>query len=378
MAKVALIDIVNLGAFNEAADVFYEATHMTFSFPDRDGTTVFRPHKERSPFCQMIQSTPRGCELCRLSDERAGEMAMRERRPMVYTCHAGLIDVVVPVFVDDQKIGCFYSGQSLIAPPTPAAFEDVLQRVAELGLDRDRLWDAYQAVPHVDSHKLDIAVQLLAIMSGHLVRGEIELRRERELARVAVGKAKLERDLGEMELRLSQAQLNPHFLFNSLNLILGQALNENAKHTAHLIEELSVLLRDALTSIGRMVTLEAEMMSARAYVEIFRARFGKTMDLAIELPPSLHRVKVPALILQPLVENALVHGFPHAADGFRLGVYAHAVNGFVEVSVTDSGPGMPARKLAQLSEALKSKRRPNKLTGLMGLNQRLRNDKFLD
>lgn len=372
MAKVALIDIVNLPAFEEAADLFYRATNMTFSFPDREGNIVFYPSKERSPFCHLIQSTPRGCELCHLSDKHAAEIAMRERKPMFYTCHAGLIDVVVPVFVGDERIGCFYSGQSLLSPPTPIGFEDIKARVAELGLDADELWEVYKSVPQVNSFKLEMAIELLAIISSHLVRGEIELRRERELSKAEVRKAKLDRDLREMELRLSQAQLNPHFLFNSLNLILGQAMNENATQTAHLVEELSVLLSNALTSIGTMVSLQAEMMSAKAYVEIFRARFGKIIDLKIDLPSSLSKFKVPTLILQPLVENALVHGFPKAVGEFSLRLVARTINGRVEISVSDNGPGMGKRKLVQMSSALKSQRHPTKLTGLMGLNQRLR------
>ena len=372
MAKVALIDIVNLPAFEEAADLFYRATNMTFSFPDREGNIVFYPDKARSPFCQMIQSTPEGRELCRVSDKCAADIAFKERKPMFYTCHAGLIDVVVPVFVGDEKIGCFYSGQSLLSPPTPIGFQDIKTRVVDLGLDFAALWEVYRTVPQVDSYKLEMAVELLAIIASHLVRGEIEIRRERETSRSAVRKAKLERDLREMELRLSQAQLNPHFLFNSLNLILGQALNENAGHTAHLVDELSVLLSNSLTSIGRMVSLEAEMMNAKAYIEIFRARFGKTIDFDIDLPNSLHRFKVPTLILQPLVENALVHGFPKATSTFSLRIAACNTDGVVEISVADNGPGMSARKLAQMTTSLNSRRHPTKLTGLTGLNQRLR------
>jgi ligand-binding sensor protein len=70
---------------------------MTVSFPDREGNIVFYPDEERSPFCHLIQCTKKGRELCQCSDKHAADIAMRERRPMFYTCHAGLIDVVVPV-----------------------------------------------------------------------------------------------------------------------------------------------------------------------------------------------------------------------------------------------------------------------------------------
>lgn len=372
MARIALIDLVNIPAFEEVADLFHRTTGMTFSFPDRDGNIVFYPQKGKCRFCQVIQSVPGGLERCQRSDKHAAEMALRDRRPTSYTCHAGLIDVVVPVVVGEERIGCFYSGQSLLSPPTRVSFREVLTRVADLGLDENELWEAYREVPRVDSFKLEVALELLAILSSHLVRGQMELRRERELARVAEHRAKLERNLREMELRLSQAQFNPHFLFNSLNLILGEALNENATRTAHLVEELSVLLSGAVTSVGRTVDLDDEIASARGYVEMFRARFGKNIEFAAEVPRKLAHAKVPALILQPLVENALVHGFPKCSDRFAILVSAVDRGECIELTVADNGPGISQRKLAALSRSINSSRHKSKLTGLVGLSQRLR------
>lgn len=376
MAKVALIDIVNLPAFEEAAELFYRATKMTVSFPDREGNIVFYPGKKRCVFCRLIQSTEKGRELCRLSDKHAADAALRQQRPMYYTCHAGLIDVVAPIVVGGEGIGCFYSGQSLLSPPTPEGFEDIKTRVADLDLDPHALWEAYRRVHHVDGYKLEMAVELLSIICSHLVQGRIELTRERRLTRAAVQRAKLERDLREMELRLSQAQLNPHFLFNSLNLILGEAQNENAVHTARLVEDLSMLLSNALTSIGSMVTLDAEIENAQAYVAIFQARFGKKIEMEIDLPRALSGFKVPALILQPIVENALVHAFPKCNQRFVIRISASdspdRSDKSVEIRASDNGPGMSEKDFASISKALRGHGHHGKMTGLPGLNRRLR------
>lgn len=372
MAKVALIDLINIPAFEEVADLFHRTTGMTFSFPDREGNIVFYPHRGRSAFCQLIQSVPGGLERCQASDKRAAEIALRDGRPMSYTCHAGLIDVVVPVVVGEERIGSFYSGQSLLSPPTPIGFRDVLSRVADLGLDEKDLWNAYKSVPQVDSYKLEVALELLSIMSSHLVQGQMELRREREMARAAEHRARLERNLREMELRLSQAQFNPHFLFNSLNLILGEALNENASRTAHLVEELSVLLSGAVTRVGSKVDLADEIASAEGYVGMFKARFGKSIEFRAHLPRKLSRAQVPALILQPLVENALVHGFPRCSGPFAIAVSVGPKGDLIEITVSDNGPGTPERRLAALTRSVHSRRHKSKLTGLVGLSQRLR------
>ncbi len=371
MAKVTLVDLVNIPAFEQVADLFHRTTGMTFSFPDRAGNIVFYPHRGRCRFCQIIQSVPDGLSRCQDSDRRAAEMALREKRPMAYTCHAGLTDVVVPVIVGDTRIGCFYSGQCLLSPPTSLGFRDVKSKVADLGLDLDELWSAYREVMRVDSYKLEVALELLAIMSSYLVQGQMELRTQQELAQVAEHRARLERNLREMELRLSQAQLNPHFLFNSLNLLLGEALNENATRTAKLVEDLSVLLSGAVTNIGQMVDLQSEVASARAYAEILRSRFGKNIAFSADVPRKLGRVPVPALILQPLVENAVSHGYPDHSGSLSIEVSARANGDTIDISVRDDGPGMPERKLRSVRRSLRSRRHRSKLTGLLGLSQRL-------
>jgi sensor histidine kinase YesM len=299
---------------------------------------------------------------------------------MSYTCHAGLVDVVVPILVGDEKIGCFYSGQSLLSPPTPIGFQEIEKRVGELELDQETLWEVYQKVNQVDAYKLEMAVELLSIICSNLVREQIELDRQRKVTRSAVQRARLERDLREMELRLSQAQINPHFLFNSLNLILGEAMNENASRTAHLVEELSTLLSNSLTSIGSMVRLEAEIENARSYVGIFKARFGKKIDLRTDLPRTLASFKVPALMLQPLVENALVHAFPKCTEPFVVQIAASLSDESaasdrsgrcVEIRVSDNGPGMTSREHASVQRMLRA-RHNGKMTGLVGLSRRLR------
>ncbi len=373
MAQVALIDIVNRPAFEQAADLYYRLTRMTVSFPDREGNIVFYPDKERSEFCRLIQSTERGRELCQCSDKRAAEIALRDKRPMFYTCHAGLIDVVVPIIVGKERIGCFYSGQSLTeSKPSDEGFDSVRACVADLNLDEDELRKAYQQVTRVDPERLELAVELLSIICHNLVGNEIEMRRQRELIRSAVQKARLERDLREMELRLSQAQLNPHFLFNTLNLILGEAMNENADHTAHLVEELSVLLSNSLTRIGSMVRLDTEMANVEAYVAIFRARFGKQIELRTDLSRALTGFRVPALTLQPLVENALVHAFPKCTEPFVIGISASGgSDGFMEIRVSDNGPGMSPKEHASVLRMLRNRRHDGKMTGLVGLSRRL-------
>ena len=379
MGKVSLSDIVNLPAFEEAGSLFHRATGMTLSFYDEAGQVFFYPAEQRCDFCYLVQSTPEGRRRCHASDQEAGRLALREGKPKSYVCHAGLVDVVVPVVVAKKRIGCFYSGQSLLKPPTTMSYQEVRARVADMNLDPDKLWQAYRQVPTVDESKLEMAMGLLGVICGHLVEREMALRSERALTReqrklrkAAEERARLERYLREMELRLLQAQLNPHFLFNALNLVLGESMAEGASHTSELVGDLAMLLRNSVSRIGNTISLADEINGAKAYVNIFAARFGKRIDMRTELPSEISSFAVPALALQPLVENALVHGLPGCQDQFCLRVTANRIDGFIEITISDNGPGLTPDKLRAVRQTLKNRDAECKLTGLVGVNRRLK------
>jgi sensor histidine kinase YesM len=138
-----------------------------------------------------------------------------------------------------------------------------------------------------------------------------------------------------------------------------------------LIDELSLLLRHSLANIGGTITLAEEAAAARAYAGIFRARFGRKVEISIDIQEDLGRLQVPALILQPLVENSLVHALPACPDGLRISITATVDNCRVELRVMDNGPGLPAEAVPGIAVA-DSPGGGVKLTGLPGLNRRLR------
>lgn len=379
MGKVSLSDIVNMSAFEDASSIFHQATGMTISFYDEEGKVVFYPAEKRCEFCYLIQSTPRGCKRCKISDKEAAAEALRTGKPKAYTCHAGLVDVVVPVVVAGKRIGCFFSGQSLLKPPTTMGYQEIRAKVDDLAIDPDLLWDCYQKVPTVDGSRLEIAIRLLSIICNHLVEQEVALRNERalvaeqgKLRKVAEDRARLERDLREMELKLIQAQINPHFLFNALNLILGKAMAEDAPVTTGLIEDLSLLLRNSLRNTSSVIGLSDEVESARAYISIFSARFGKKINLHTDISPEMYGFKVPALILQPLVENALVHAQPKRENGLSLDICAYENDDCAEITVSDNGPGLGAKEINSIRKLLQNRDPECKLTGLIGVNRRLK------
>lgn len=163
--------------------------------------------------------------------------------------------------------------------------------------------------------------------------------RERELQAAA-----LEAQLAQTQLQALKIQLQPHFLFNTLNSI--SALNhEDPKAANRMIARLSELLRLSLENDGAQeVALHQELDFLKRYLEIQQVRFGDRLRVRIDVAPETMDARVPNLLLQPLVENAIRHGIaPFAAPG-EVHVQACRENGQLCLRVADTGPGLPKSK----------------------------------
>lgn len=159
--------------------------------------------------------------------------------------------------------------------------------------------------------------------------------RERELRA-----AELEKRLVEAKLHALQMQLNPHFLFNSLHSI-SALMHQDVEAADRMVVRLSDLLRAALDNSGAQeVTLRNELKFLQSYLEIEQIRFGSRLTVKTDVPPDLLEARVPNLILQPLIENAIRHGIePHAKAG-RVELRAQLVDGALVLDVWDNGAGV--------------------------------------
>jgi hypothetical protein len=179
----------------------------------------------------------------------------------------------------------------------------------------------------------------------------------------------LERLTTESEFRALQAQLNPHFLFNALTTI-GFLLHESPERALDTLLKLTSLLRAVLRrSAGAFVTLGEEMEIVESYLAIERARFEDRLTVSIDVDDELRALRVPPLLLQPLVENAVKHGIAQRREGGAISVSgtldAEAVDGMrcLRFVVVDSGAGSSPDSMA---------RRKAAGTGLTNLEGRLK------
>src|SRR5262249_49326690 len=154
--------------------------------------------------------------------------------------------------------------------------------------------------------------------------------------------AELEKRLVEAKLQALQMQLNPHFLFNTLHGI-SSLMHKDVEAADRMITRLSDLLRHALNSTETQeVPLEEELAFLRRYLEIEQTRFGNRLTVQMDVGPDPLHARVPNLILQPLVENAIRHGIEPRARQGRIQLCAQRQNGELILRVQDNGAGLPA------------------------------------
>jgi two-component system LytT family sensor kinase len=194
--------------------------------------------------------------------------------------------------------------------------------------------------------------------------------REREAADLALRASNLQAQLSEARLRALQGQLQPHFLFNTLNMI-SSLMYEDVPKADRMMVRLSTLLRMFLDTSGRAsVPLRHEMEILEVYLDIMEARFGPRLHVAREMDPEVAEVQVPALLLQPLVENAIRYGAPEPNQVVEISVRAGRAGDCLRLEVSDNGPGMTGSESASDGMGLRSIR--DRLAVLYGDAARLR------
>ncbi len=178
------------------------------------------------------------------------------------------------------------------------------------------------------------------------------------------------------QLRALQAQINPHFIYNTLQAIGGMALKHEVPGIYEVTLNLIDIMRYSLNFSKDRVRLGDELKYLQSYLQIQNLRFGKRLDLSFDAPEDSFEYLVPKLILQPLVENCFEHGLAERAGRWTVTVSVAVQGDDLFLSVTDNGVGIPLEKLEQIRAALErgtdSSLRGAEHIGLTNVNARIR------
>ena len=160
-------------------------------------------------------------------------------------------------------------------------------------------------------------------------------------------------NLARAELRTLQAQINPHFLYNTLDTIVWQAESGKGEEVVRLTRNLSDFFRISLSSGADWIPVGQELKHVSAYLSIQKTRYRDILDYEVDQPEGLEEVYMLKLLLQPLVENALYHGIKNKRGGGTISVRVHKQNRMMTFTVADTGKGMSPEQVRNLEAALK-------------------------
>ncbi len=212
---------------------------------------------------------------------------------------------------------------------------------ASLGVFIVLLGAQFDAASHIRILLMNL---VLAVVFGSVAVLYFSLRARAErlavhLKEKEIAEERLTRLKTKAELDALQTKVNPHFLFNTLNSI-ASLISENPSAAEETVEKLSELFRHSLRLTEKdTVTLAEELDLVRTYLEIEKVRLGDRLQYDVRCDERLRDVQLPAMLIQPLVENSIKHGIASALGGGSISVDAKETNGACVISVQDSGKG---------------------------------------
>jgi two-component system, LytTR family, sensor kinase len=331
--------MLDVSIMQRIQDTFARAMDIAAVTVDRDGKPITMPSNFRM-LCRMIRSTPEGLERCQRCDSMGGHRAYAMRRPFCYVCEGGLLDAAAPIIVEDRYIGCVLCGQSIPSDSVDQFRERAYDINVRLGLPKDDVRRAVESIPVVPRERFNAAAEMLSVVANHIMELAVSHLTQKRLFAEAQEKAALEAALQEARLSALKAQINPHFLFNSLALIGSAALEEDAPRSQEIAYNLSDLLRYSLRHGISTVQLSEELEMIENYLAIQKLALGDRLESHIDIEPGLDSINIPCMILQPLVENSVIHGAEPVSQAVRIDVTARRGPAGIVITISDNGRGM--------------------------------------
>lgn len=212
-------------------------------------------------------------------------------------------------------------------------------------------------------------VRPLGLLSGGIARlseGDLSVRitpvSNDELGRITTGFNKMAGDIQENiktmlamesqlrleEIRYLQAQLNPHFLFNTLSMARLMAMNQQSADTPVILQRLTRLLKAIINEMGQEIPLEQELANLEDYIRIQTIKYPNRFDIEIHLAEDTKTCLIPALTLQPLLENSILHGILPLKSRGMIRIAARTTGGKLIITVEDNGAGMTKEQIDEL------------------------------
>ena len=303
----------------------------------------------RDAFLEMEEGAPDYLDRPYSTYRGPGYLATRAGRlgQMTVQSGNGRYEMQRPLFIIVPAVSILWGAAALLMVRwlNRSVQKNIVRPMVELAEDSRRIGENDFTGPDTcaeGSDEIASLVRAFCTMKAS-TRGYIEALTE---------KHRMEKQLDEVRLQMLKNQINPHFLFNTLNMIASTAQIEDADTTEKMIHALSRLFRYNLKSTDSVMPLERELKVVQDYMYLQQMRFGQRIRYDTDCKPDTMEVLVPSFALQPLVENAIIHGISPKGQGGRIHVRSWMEGRRLWISVADTGRGMAQERLEEIRLAL--------------------------
>lgn len=272
-----------------------------------------------------------------------------------FVCRYGLENILYPIMVQDEILGYVAGVQSYLQGNEYQKHMIDVQSLEEAkGPELEFIAKSISSIKTVEATKIQIHEQLC----GHIAKNiSLDLSQSISHANLdvmlSIEKEILEKKINDLEAKNMSLVVNPHFLFNTLNCIARIAYFEHSK-TEELIYCLSDLLRYNLKQDNQLHTIGAEVDNITKYLYIQKVRFKNRLVYETDIPENIKSYRIPNMVIQPIVENAVIHGITPKRDGGKISIYAELYKNEIVISIMDNGNGFP-KDFMQKTEQLENK-----------------------
>jgi len=336
--------------FKDIVQGFSSSFEFMVSFFSRQGLplekNVFDP-----PICIEAKEGKLPEYFCLESIRNGVLRSMDSKKPLVFRCFCGAGYLAVPMIVDQSSVGCIVCGHFLFKNYKEEDMTIFLKNITPGSEEFKSLAAHFMAIPVVGGQLIDKIRDRLVLMASYIAkmyqRDVLETRDIFQNNGRKRGDADFENSLKILQAKDLRSQLNPHFLFNTLNAISQLAMLEGAGQTQELTYQLSEYLRYVLRKQSRqeVVPLSMEIECIKRYLEIYRIRFRERLSYEVSVGQGAEKAEIPFMLLQPIVENAVLHGIEPLMEPGRVSISARVIGTSVLIEIKDNGVGCDPESL---------------------------------
>ncbi|OAA89982.1 histidine kinase [Clostridium ljungdahlii] len=280
---------------------------------------------------------------CRLQSGKEGR----------FVCRYGLENMIFPIIVDNKTVGYMAGIQVYLKDNEYKKYMINVQSPKETKTEElEFIAKSIFSLKSVESNKIKVYERLCCEIAKNISLDLSESTKlsHQDVKRLSIEKEILEKKIIDLESKNMSLVVNPHFLFNTLNCIARVAYFEHSHETEELIYCLSDLLRYNLKQGNQLHTIGAEINNIEKYLYIQKVRFKTRLEYDINISENLKSYRILNMIIQPIVENSVIHGITPRRDGGKISIYAEKYKEEIVISIMDNGNGFPKDVLLNIQQ----------------------------